>query len=80
MITEIFKYYGLDWLSMILSVTAMILLGNKIKWGFVSFLLANITWIIIGYLLLHSYAIVIGNLIFLVTNARGFVKWNTEKK
>lgn len=74
--TELFKYYGLDWLAMLLSVIAMILLGNKVKWGFISFTLANITWILLGLFLLNSYAIVIGNVIFLVTNTRGFIKWN----
>jgi hypothetical protein len=76
---DIFKFYGLDWLAMLLSVIAMILLGNKVKWGFTLFMLANITWILLGYLLLNSYAIVLGNIVFLITNTRGFLKWNTEK-
>lgn len=77
--TDLFKYYGLDWIAMLLSVIAMILLGNKVKWGFTLFMLANITWILLGFLLLHSYAIVLGNIIFLITNTRGFLKWNAEK-
>ncbi|MBC7867734.1 MAG: PnuC protein [Gloeobacteraceae cyanobacterium ES-bin-316] len=77
--TDLFKYYGLDWLAMILSVVAMVLLGNKVKWGFVSFMFANVAWITLGILLLHSYAIVIGNIIFLITNTRGFIKWNKTK-
>ncbi len=77
--TDLFKYYGLDWLAMLLSLLAMILLGNKIKWGFVLFMLANITWILLGFLLLNSYAIALGNFIFLITNTRGFLKWNSEK-
>ena len=77
--TDLLKYYGLDWIAMLLSVIAMILLGNKVKWGFKLFMLANITWILLGFLLLHSYAIVLGNIIFLFTNTRGFLKWNAEK-
>ncbi len=77
--TDLLKYYGLDWIAMLLSVVAMILLGNKVKWGFTLFMLANITWILLGFLLLHSYAIVLGNIIFLITNTRGFLKWNAEK-
>ncbi len=77
--SELFKYFGLDWMAMIMSVIAMLLLGNKVKWGFVSFMIANIAWIILGILLLHSYAIVIGNSIFLITNTRGFIKWNQTK-
>jgi hypothetical protein len=77
--TDLLKYYGLDWVAMLLSVMAMILLGNKVKWGFSLFMLANITWILLGSLLLHSYAIVLGNIVFLITNTRGFLKWNAEK-
>jgi len=75
---EIFKYYGLDWAAMVLSVIAMVLLGNKMKWGFVFFMTANITWIVLGVLLLNSWAIAIGNAIFLITNLRGFIKWNKQ--
>ena len=57
----------------------MILLGNKVKWGFTFFMLANVTWILLGFFLLNSAAIVIGNFIFLITNTRGFFKWNAEK-
>jgi hypothetical protein len=77
--TDLLKYYGLDWLAMLLSVVAMLLLGNKVKWGFTLFMLANITWILLGFLLLNSFAIVLGNSIFLITNTRGFLKWNSEK-
>jgi hypothetical protein len=77
--TDLLKYYGLDWLAMLLSVIAMILLGNKVKWGFTLFMLANITWILLGFFLLNSFAIVLGNLIFLITNTRGFLKWNSKK-
>ena len=77
--SDVFKYYSLDWIAMLLSVIAMLLLGNKVKWGFVLFMLANMTWIALGFLVLHSYAIVLGNIIFLITNTRGFLKWNAEK-
>lgn len=74
---DIFRFYGLDWLAMGLSVVAMGLLGNRIKWGFVAFLGANVSWILLGTLLLHSPAIILGNTLFLIANARGFIKWNT---
>jgi hypothetical protein len=77
---DLFKYYGLDWIAMSLSVAAMILLGNKVKWGFTLFMLANFTWILLGLFLLNSYAIVLGNFIFFITNTRGFLKWNSEMK
>jgi hypothetical protein len=77
--TDLFKYYGLDYVAMIMSLIAMLLLGNKVKWGFVSFMFANAAWITLGVILLHSYALIIGNTIFLITNTRGFIKWNQTK-
>lgn len=76
----IFKCYGLDLLSMILSFGAMLLLGNKIKWGFIFFVLANITMIAVSYFMLQSFALIVGNTIFLITNTRGVIKWNADKK
>ncbi len=74
----LFKYYGLDWLAMLMNLLAVLQLGNKVKWGFVIFIGANLTWIITAWVLLHSYAIVMGNFIFLVTNMRGFMKWKNQ--
>ncbi len=74
----LFKYYGLDWISIFLNLMAVIQLGNKSKWGFVIFVAANLLWIVIGITLLQSYAIVFGNSIFLVTNIRGFIKWHHQ--
>jgi hypothetical protein len=77
--TDLFKYYGLDYVAMIMSLIAILLLGNKVKWGFVSFMFTNAAWITLGVILLHSYALIIGNTIFLITNTRGFIKWNQTK-
>ncbi|MFA5326435.1 MAG: hypothetical protein WC384_01460 [Prolixibacteraceae bacterium] len=74
----LFKYYGLDWISIFLNLMAVIQLGNKSKWGFVIFIAANLFWIAIGITLLQSYAIAFGNSIFLITNIRGFIKWHRQ--
>ncbi len=76
---EIFlKYYALDWLAMALSLLAVYLLGNKNKLGFVSFSIANATWIFLGFFLMNSLGIGIGNVIFLIVNIRGFISWNKK--
>ncbi|MEO8399561.1 MAG: nicotinamide mononucleotide transporter [Ignavibacteriaceae bacterium] len=76
---EIFKYYSLDWFGMISTLLAVWLLGNKSKYGFVSFIVSNILWVGVG-ILAESYAITIGNLIFLFMNIRALSKWKKAKK
>lgn len=78
----LFKYYGLDWLAMLMSLLAVYLLGNKNRFGFLSFVLANFTWLVLGVFWMQSYGIAIGNFVFLIMNMRGFFAWNikTEQK
>jgi hypothetical protein len=74
---EIFlKYFALDWLAMGLSLLAVYLLGNKNKFGFISFVLANLLWIILGFTLINSLGIALGNVVFLIMNIRGYMSWN----
>lgn len=60
----LFKYYGFDWLSMVFSLCAMLMLGNKIKWGFLFFIVANMIMIAVSILMLESIAIMVGNSVF----------------
>lgn len=76
---DIFRYYATDWLGMTATLLAVWLLGNKNKYGFVSFIISNILWIAVG-ILAESAAIVIGNFIFLIINVRGLVKWNKSER
>ena len=69
------KLFGLDWLAMLLSLLALVLLGRKNRWGFVSFMLANVTWVAAG-LLLGNAAICVGNVAVCAYNLRGFPAWS----
>jgi hypothetical protein len=77
---DLSKYYGLDWLAMALSIWAVYLLGNKNKWGFISFISANALWVYVGIFLMSSYGIAVGNFVFLILNTRGYLKWNQNEK
>lgn len=68
------QFFGLDWLAMCLTFSAIYLLGNKSRAGFVVMILGNICWSAIG-VWANSYAMVLANLGFLSMNVRGFVKW-----
>jgi nicotinamide riboside transporter PnuC len=76
---DIFRYYATDWLGMIATLLAVWLLGNKNKYGFVSFIISNVLWIVVG-VLAQSSAITIGNFIFLIINVRGLLKWQKSER
>jgi hypothetical protein len=68
------QYLGIDWLAMCLTFSAIYLLGNKSRKGFVVMMLGNLCWAAIG-VWAHSYAMVIANLGFFSMNVRAFRKW-----
>lgn len=71
------QYFGLDWLAMSLTFTAIYLLGNKSRSGFIVMMLGNLCWSAIG-LWASSYAMIIANIGFFALNVRGFMRWSPE--
>lgn len=68
------QYFGIDWIAMGLTFSAIYLLGNKSRHGFLIMMLGNLCWSAIG-LWAHSYAMIIANLGFFSMNVRGYLKW-----
>ena len=68
------QYFGVDWLAMCLTFSAIYLLGNKSRMGFLVMMAGNLCWSAIG-LWAHSYAMILANLGFFSMNVRGFLKW-----
>lgn len=67
-------YFGVDWIAMCLTFSAIYLLGNKTRKDFVVMMLGNLLWCLIG-LWAQSYAMILANLGFFSMNLRGFIKW-----
>jgi hypothetical protein len=72
------QYLGLDWIAMIFTFTAIYLLGNKSRNGFLVMMAGNLCWAAIG-IWAQSYAMLIANLGFFSMNLRGFAKWTPAK-
>ena len=68
------QYFGVDWLAMCLTFSAIYLLGSKRRGGFVIMMIGNLSWSAIG-IWAGSYAMAIANLGFFSMNVRGFLKW-----
>ena len=68
------RYAGVDWIAMLLTFTAIYQLGSQSKTGFITMMCGNLCWVIVG-VMTGSVAMVVANLIFLLTNARGWTNW-----
>ena len=51
------KYYGIDWLAMMLTFLAIWQMGNKNRIGFILMMSGNLAWASIGFLT-GSYAMI----------------------
>ena len=72
------KYYGLDWIAMASSLLAVYLIGDKNRFGFLSYIIANSLWIYLGVFKMQSLGISVGNIFFLMMNLRGYLKWKSQ--
>ena len=69
------QYFGIDWLAMCLTFSAIYFLGNKSRNGFLLMMAGNLCWSAIG-VWAHSYAMVIANIGFFSINVRAYLKWS----
>jgi hypothetical protein len=72
----IVKYYGIDWIALVLNAIAIYLLGKKRQTGFSLGVGANLAWIVFG-ILAHSVATVVACSIFVALNVKGWWNWRT---
>jgi len=71
------KYYGTDWIDFIGTMLGVYLLGNKKKIGFVFNAVAACAGVIMA-ILMESPAILFLNIVLIILNVRGFVKWKNS--
>jgi len=71
------QYYGLDWIAMVITLFALLYIGNKNKIGFIIMMCGNTSWIVVG-VKAESMAMIIANVFFFLMNFRAIVKWSHE--
>jgi nicotinamide riboside transporter PnuC len=74
----VLKYYGVDWLEMIMSFLFVYYIGNKKRYGFIFGIVANLAWMTFGFMT-GSIANIIANFVFIAPNLRGYIKWGNAK-
>ena len=69
---------GMDWLATVTGLTGHYLLGNKNKFGFISLMIASLSWITFA-ILTGSTAIILGSSIYLFLHLRSFYIWKKSE-
>jgi hypothetical protein len=72
---EITKYYGSDWIAMVLSVASLWMLGSRRRTGFIWMVVGNAAWIIYGIMADCNLPVIISNAVFAALNLRGYMNW-----
>ncbi|AZZ90280.1 PnuC protein [Hahella sp. KA22] len=72
------RFYGVDWIAMLLTFVAVWQIGNKNKTGFWLMMLANVGWMMVG-IMGQSTAIFLANAVFLSMNWRAASKWAKQE-
>jgi hypothetical protein len=70
-------YYGFDYLASICVILAMLLLGNKKKFGFLVYCVGS-SFAIVFALLAKSPPIIVTNVVVIIINLRGFLMWKSK--
>ena len=78
MIGTLVKYYGVDWIALVLNAGAIYLLGKKHRAGWSLGVVANVAWIVFG-ILAHSVATVVACSIFVALNVKGWWGWRADQ-
>ena len=71
------RYYGSDWIGMVLLFVGIYLLGEKKSSGFIVALLACVAWLIFAILLKNLPQILL-NVVLALFYMRGYQKWKSE--
>ncbi|WP_041064068.1 nicotinamide mononucleotide transporter [Thiolapillus brandeum] len=70
------EYYGIDWLAMILTFSAIYFIGNRNRIGLILMMVGNICWATVGFQA-ESTAMILANAAFLMMNIRAVYKWSS---
>lgn len=74
MLEALSKYYGLDWIGMIGSLYFLFLIGNKKRYGFIVFSIANMAWLVVNYMAQIWPGVIVCTII-IGLNIRDYIKW-----
>lgn len=69
----------MNWLAFLLILSGNLMIGNKIKFGFIMIVLGSMLWAKIGFDL-PDYALMAVNITGIMVMIRNWLKWRGEEK
>ncbi|MFH1089760.1 MAG: hypothetical protein V1716_05055 [Candidatus Uhrbacteria bacterium] len=72
------QYYGFDWLALMIGVVGIWKLGSKKRSGFLFYIAAAASGFIFA-VLANSVAYMVVNIITIVLQLRGYLKWRRDE-
>lgn len=70
-----FRYYGIDWISVMAGMVSMHAIGSKKRYGFIFGMTACMTSVVFSAFFTHSAAYSIQGAIGFCLQFRGYTKW-----
>lgn len=77
--SDLWQYYGIDWVAMLFTMIAIWQLGNQQRMGFILMIIGNLCWIGLG-VFTASIALIVANSVFAGMNVRGILKWSAARE
>lgn len=74
----LFKYYGSDLMGMVMLLSSMYFIGSKKRFGFIFGIIGNLSFLFFG-ILTKSTPVIFTNVVLVILNIRGFIKWKKIK-
>lgn len=65
----------LSFIAAIFELLGIFLLGNKVKYGFISNIIGGICWIFYSFISGNAYGLIVVCSVALLLNTKGFIKW-----
>ncbi len=65
----------IDWIATALTIVSVYMMGDKNRWAFIIAVISNILWIIFS-VITGQIPLLITNIVLLVMDIRGLIKWS----
>lgn len=70
----------MDWIAAVLEIIALVVIGNRSKWGFAIMLGASVCWLSYVFTSGNCYGLLVVVPVAMCIHVRNFIKWSRKGK